>query len=227
MVCSERNEKPSEQARRGIEEQLNTNKFPEGSRLPPERQLAQELLVSRRALREALGQLEAEGRIWRGVGQGTIVGRSPPTRDKQAAIKHLTSPAELLDARLTLEPSIAGLAAIYANTQDLEEIRRCLKKSAGVTEPDGWDRWDSALHHAIGHAAHNVLISALLELLNTARSHTQWGQLRKASLTKDRQHLYSRQHKAILAAIVDRDAAEAEQQMRIHLRTVKQTLLNP
>lgn len=227
MISATRKERPSEQARREIEERLNSGEFPEGSRLPPERQLAREILVSRRALREALGQMEAEGRIWRGVGQGTVVGHPPQARNEQATVKNLTSPTELLDARLALEPSIAALAAIHANTQDLEEMRRCLKKSAGVAEPEGWDRWDSALHSAIGHASHNALIAALYDLLNAARSHTEWGQLRKASLTKDRQHLYSRQHRAILAAIADRNAEEAAHRMRIHLLTVKQTLLNP
>lgn len=229
MVSDGRKEKSSERALREIERRLSSGELPEGSHLPPERQLATELNVSRRALREALGRLEAEGRIWRGVGQGTVVGRPPPApaRDGQALVKNLTSPTELMEARLALEPSIAALAAMHATTQDLEEMHRCLKKSAGVAEHEGWDRWDGALHRAIGHATHNALIAALFDLLNSARSHTQWGQLRKASLTTERQHLYTRQHRAILAAIADRDAEEAAHCMRMHLLTVKQTLLNP
>src|SRR5699024_5222677 len=96
-----------------------------------------------------------------------------------------------------------------------------------VSEPEGWDRWDGALHGAIGYAANNALIAALFDLLNSARSHTQWGNLRKASLTRDRQIIYTRQHRAILAAINDRDADAAAQGMRTHLLTVRRTLLTP
>lgn len=226
MTSEANSKKPSERALRELTRRLESGELREASRLPPERQLAAELAVSRRALREALGRLEAEGRIWRGVGKGTIVGRTPP-KAKRTAIKGLTSPTDLMEARLALEPSIAALAAIHATTQDLEEMHRCLKKSIGVSEHEGWEQWDGALHRAIGRAAHNELIVALFDLLNSARTHTEWGQLRKASLTTDRQHLYTRQHRAILSAIANRDAQEARSCMHRHLLTVKQTLFSP
>ncbi len=219
--------KPRDIALARIEEKLAGGNFAEGSQLPPERELAIELGVSRRALREALGQLEADGRIWRGVGRGTLVGPGPRRVQQTTTVDALTSPTELMEVRLALEPSLAALAAIHATTQDLEEIERCLRKSAGVSGHEGWDKWDGALHSAIGHATHNALVVALFELLTAARMHTHWGQLRAASLNPENQQLYTDQHRQILACIQNRDADGAARAMRRHLLAVRQTLLPP
>ncbi|WP_207907826.1 FadR/GntR family transcriptional regulator [Ancylobacter aquaticus] len=56
---------------------IETGRYPLHTRLPPERQLAEMLRVSRASLREALQLLENDGRIWRRVGVGTFVGGSP------------------------------------------------------------------------------------------------------------------------------------------------------
>jgi len=56
---------------------LISGRYPAQSRLPPERELAVLLGVSRSGLREGLEILEAEGRIWRHVGKGTFVGPRP------------------------------------------------------------------------------------------------------------------------------------------------------
>jgi len=219
-------ERPGKLALREITQRLDSGEWPVGSRLPPERELAAHLGISRRALREALSWLEAEGRIWRGVGRGTIVS-NPATKTQPAEVNGLTSPAELMTARMALEPSIAALAAIHATARDLDHMRQYLENSTRATEHEGWDHWDSALHRSIGSSTHNMLIISLFDLLDSARTHTQWGQLRRASLTRDRLRQYTRQHRAILSAIAKRDGEQAAQCMRDHLQTVQQTLLNP
>lgn len=68
---------------RGIVTQLRAYlaqaELPEDRRLPPERDLAVALGVTRTELRKALGALEAEGQIWRHVGKGTFLETAPPT----------------------------------------------------------------------------------------------------------------------------------------------------
>jgi DNA-binding FadR family transcriptional regulator len=197
-----------------------------GQRLPPERELAEELNVSRRALRQALEQLESEGLIWRRTGAGTVVADVSLRRAESVdALKALTSPTELMEARLALEPVIASLAAVHATSRDLDELRHYLESGAAAKDHRGWEKWDGELHRAIGRATHNTLIERLFDLLNAARAHTEWGRLRQASLSPERQSLYTRQHRAVLAAIVDRDPEAAAQRMRAHLTTVKGTLL--
>ena len=86
-----------------------------GARLPPERQLAEELGVSRGTLRHALADLEAEGLIWRHVGRGTFIGNRPvDTVQDLSEVTRRTNPAGVMEARLSLEPELARLAALHA-----------------------------------------------------------------------------------------------------------------
>lgn len=214
-------------ALRLISARLEAENHADGARLPPERLLAQELGISRRALREALMVLEAKGKIWRGVGQGTFIGHPPvDTSMNLVEIGRQIGPTELMEARLTLEPSIAALATAHATALDIAEARRCLKKSAGVNDPLSWELWDGAFHKAVANSAHNKLISTLFEALNSVRTHTDWARLRRNSLTSDRKRIYTEQHQTILAAICERSPADAADAMRTHLLTVKDTLLS-
>ena len=99
--------KRSDFAYQQLDGMLRENRFQPQSRLPPERDLAQQLSVSRMALRAGLERLEAEGRIWRHVARGTFVGKRPEVAPKALSfITMNTSPAEVLEARLTIEPRL-------------------------------------------------------------------------------------------------------------------------
>ena len=92
--------------------------LPEDGRLPPERDLSEALGVSRTELRKALGVLEAEGQIWRHVGKGTFVGSRPIDRIADiAALAKRTNPAEVMRARLIVEPEIATLRSDWRRTK--------------------------------------------------------------------------------------------------------------
>ena len=91
---------------------LSSGRFPDQGRLPAERVLAEEFGVSRSTLRNSLGVLEAEGRIWRHVGRGTFVGERPSVdAPALSALVNQTHPEEVMEVRLALEPRIASLAA--------------------------------------------------------------------------------------------------------------------
>src|SRR5918998_1219230 len=104
--------------------------LPENGRLPPERELAAELGVSRAELRKALATLAAEGRLWRHVGRGTFVGNRPVDAPADvAAMARRTNPAEVMKARLAIEPEIARLAALNATPAHVAQMRACLTRS--------------------------------------------------------------------------------------------------
>ena len=197
----------------------------EGDRLPPERELAVELSISRRALRQALAQMELNGQVWRGKRNGTILGRRAPAT--ASGVDHSlarASPGDIMEARLTLEPVVAALAASKATAADLEKIENCARRTAEVTDDESWSRWDGAFHLAIAEATHNDVLEALITAFNTARTQPQWRSMRVSLVTPDMRRVTVAWHRAIADALRQRQPEEAGRAMRRHLLAVRDHL---
>ena len=195
-------------------------------RLPPERDLAGRLGVSRAELRKALADLEAEGVIWRHVGKGTFVGARPvDTVADVAALTRRTNPSEVMQARLTIEPEMARLAALHATSSDIAELRACIARSRQAETWRQYEAWDNRFHRAVGEATRNALLLGLLDTLTAVRRAVTWGRLRYNPVKPDPAHHSFEEHEAIVAAIADRDATAAAAAMRTHIRSVERNLL--
>ena len=196
-----------------------------GERLPPERQLCEMLGVSRSELRKALAQLEAGGEVWRHVGKGTFIGAAPGEGADLAATAARSSPAEVMNARLMLEPTLAAEAALSATGEDIAELRDCV---AGARAAETWrhyETWDNRLHRAIAASAGNGVMLALFDNLNTIRRIVTWGRRRPDDMRPPADHHSFVDHDGIVAAIAGRDPAAAEALMRAHLESVRANLL--
>ncbi len=113
-----------------LKRMIGDGRFPEQSKLPPERELAQEFDVTRSTLRKALSLLEAEGKIWRHVGKGTFVGNPPTEKSLQlSSLTRFTNPMEIMEVRLVIEPRLAGFAAMRATPEMITKMYRCIEKS--------------------------------------------------------------------------------------------------
>ncbi|MEJ1159017.1 FadR/GntR family transcriptional regulator [Prosthecomicrobium sp. N25] len=192
--------------------------------LPPERQLAAELAVGRGALRRALEVLEAEGQIWRVQGKGTFLGSRPPSADGLDGLSSRTSPAEMMEVRLEVEPTLARLAALRATAEDIEMMRRVARRIAAAPDAEARELWDGALHHRIAEAAGNRLFVGLFELIDKVRQDATFQSLRERARAGAGQALLHVQHDRIIDRIAARDAAGAEAAMREHLETVARRL---
>ena len=205
---------------------LSEGRYPVQSRLPPERELASQLGLSRSALREGLELLEAEGRIWRHVGKGTFVGERPVNGSVDLnLLSEMTNPEEVVEVRLLFEPLIAGLAALRATPAEIAHMEHLLEKGEAARDAVAWERWDAALHRAVAQAARNKLLMAIFDAFNGMRRQAAWGKLRGAALTADRLSLYRAHHREYVAAIADRDGPRAELAMRRHLQMVRDNML--
>jgi DNA-binding FadR family transcriptional regulator len=194
-------------------------------RLPPERELCEDLGVSRGELRKALAILEAEGQLWRHVGKGTFVGQRPS--DDGADITLLTSktnPGEVMRVRLLLEPAVCREAALNATSHDLAELRTCLTRQRQAETWRHYENWDNCFHRAVAQAAHNTLLLGLFDTLNTVRRAVVWGRLRPDRRAPSPDHHSFAEHEAIYAAVEHRDLDAAGRAMRTHLEHVADNL---
>jgi len=215
-----------------------------GSRLPTERQLAANLGATRTSVRRALTVLEAEGRISREVGRGTFLREEPDgsTGDGAAADQAGSAdsvaeqyldlgglrpadqagfaPADVMTIRRLLEPPAMRLVVAWATTADFGEIGRCLAGGERAASYDEFETWDLALHRSIMAASHSPLLTRLYAVIEEARHGRFWGDLKRRSASRDRQHAYQADHAELVAALRARDADRAVEAMRAHLARV-------
>ncbi|HSP26600.1 MAG TPA: FCD domain-containing protein [Saliniramus sp.] len=197
-----------------------------GGRLPSERELVVSLGVGRRTVRRALEVLETEGLIWRQQGSGTFTGPRPSVDAKvvTSLIKE-TNLAEVFEARAHLEPSLAGLAALRAQPDDLIRMRDLCDRIAAARDFDARELWDEALHRLIGQVAGNTLLFGVYRILEDVRRDEAWRAMRERARSDAMVAIYSQQHLAIVDAIGRRDPGASEQAMRDHIATLARTIL--
>ena len=193
-----------------------------GDRLPPEREIAEMLDVTRTVVREALIMLEIKGlvEVRRGAGIYVLDNAVGEGAAESADINHCNDagPFELLQARQLLESNIAEFAALQATREDIIKMRQALQleeRELASSAPGGSESGDMQFHLAIAEATHN---SMLVELFRQSWLHRHLGD------THYRQE-WLVDHKRILAALIKKDARAAKLAMWQHLENVKRRLL--
>jgi DNA-binding FadR family transcriptional regulator len=215
---------PVEQSLRAmLSEGAYDGTFRPGSKLPTERDLVERLEAPRSAIRRALEVLERDGMVIRHVGRGTFL-TDAALRQVDGAPAN-TSPAEIMQVRLLLEPQVAALAARVGTQADLDGITGCLAGGGASDDFQSFETWDAKLHRAIAGAAHNGLLMNMFDVLNTARALPVWGTLKRRTSSPERRRCYHAEHTAIVDALRDRDPVAASDGMRSHLENVSDNLL--
>ena len=137
-----------------------------GSRLPPERDLAYELEISRSTLRQALTTLTQSGHLVsvRGRAGGTFVCDEPPLAGRDGDL--LDEEAwEALDMRVAIESGAAVLAAERADSEDLDRLDELVRRMADADDFEDYRRADIRFHIGIAEAARSpALVSAMTEV---------------------------------------------------------------
>ncbi|MBL0944651.1 MAG: FadR family transcriptional regulator [Hydrogenophaga sp.] len=214
--------------RDAILDKLHSGQWRAGDRLPTERELSEQHGVSRTTVRKALLELKQQGLIEQTVGSGTYVAEHAGLRLGQRVVQdssQTTSPAELMEARLALEPAIIEMAIRNANAADLRRMEQCCAEAEQAQTLEAFEHWDAELHQAIADAAHNSFVANVFQLMKTVRAQGDWGQLKKKSVTPERRLAYQAEHRAIVDALRERDAARAREHTLAHLLHVRQNLL--
>lgn len=206
---------------------IGGERFGHDGRLPPERNLAEEIGVSRRAVRHALGVLEAEGRIIRQQGRGTFVAEARPSASELVReLAKLTNPVDTLEARLAIEPMQARLAALRATPGDIDKLFEAAEASRVAADPPSYEKADAAFHRRVAAATRNPLLIAIFEAVLETAADGSWRHGRETAHCINNQAAYAASHRRIAAAIAERNAALAEDAMRAHLTAIQQRLID-
>ena len=226
-----KSQKLSEQINSVLEERILSGIYPVGSRLPSERQLAEEFGVSRPPVRDALGMLATRGLTFSKPGGGHYVSEDLHTvflSSWQSLIqRHDYLRQDVLDFRHHIEGTLAALAASRRTETDLERLQYWLLELEGAYARQDLTRQveaDVAFHQAIADAAHNTLFSHLAaSLLLMIHKHTQSNLANMFNYTSAQEDLHG-QHRAIFQAIASSDAEAATAVARRHIDFVADTL---
>lgn len=195
-----------------------------GERLPPERELSVEFSAARGTVRAALDQLASLDFIVRRVGSGTFVRYRGHAGQEDVAV--LTSPLELIDVRMAIEPPMVRLAVLHANAQDIERMAEALARvEAGGHDARAFSRGDEAFHLSIAASTHNPLLMWLYRQLNDVRTHAQWSARRDTILSPERMAQYNRQHRDLYSRIASRDVDGAVRIISAHLEKARTDLM--
>jgi len=197
-----------------------------GDHLPPERELAERLGVSRTSVRDAIRVLELMGLLEPRQGEGTVVrDLSPDSLVSPLAsllVRNRTLLTDLWDVRKMIEPGLAARAAVHASREDVTRLEAIFaRQQAKVRQGQLAIDEDSEFHYGIATAASNRVILRVLDvLMNLLRESRE----RSLQVTGRLERSLDG-HRRILDAIRQRDASAAEAAMRQHLEEIEDVLL--
>jgi GntR family transcriptional regulator, transcriptional repressor for pyruvate dehydrogenase complex len=200
-----------------IRSHIENGEFPSGSRLPSERELAQQLKVSRPSVREALIALEVEGLVEVRTGSGVFV-----CKPQRAFPYHASSegPLEIMRARISIEGETAAMAARHIRAPQLREMENILETmDPDLNKQGSYLPADRAFHLYIAEAAGNgVLVRIVAELFDARHSPLGLQFERHFENTRTWRQALA-EHKLVVKALASRNPESARQAMQRHLRS--------
>jgi GntR family transcriptional repressor for pyruvate dehydrogenase complex len=197
---------------------IKTEELTPGDRLPPERELAKQLGISRPLLRAGLSSLISMGVLQSRQGAGTFLVDGPPALDSEPlrllAQLHGFSFEHMFETRLILEVGAAGLAAERASGEQLatmaEEIADMF---AALNDPQQFLLHDIAFHRAVAAASGNPTLATLVDMVSAILYERRRDTIARAHDFNEAVEL----HRRVYRAIRSRKPDEAREAMRDHI----------
>lgn len=209
-----------------IKEMIVAGQLRPGDRLPPEKELSEELGLSRNSLREAVKALELIRVLDVRRGDGTYVTSLSPSLllDAMSFIVDVHQDAsvlELLEVRRILEPAAAALAAPRVTPEDIAHLRELLGRVDESTPVDDLVAQDIVFHRTVSALSGNAYLTRLLDTLSgsTLRARVWRGLTQEGALART-----LTEHRAIVDALEEGDPALVEAQLLVHVSGVARWL---
>jgi DNA-binding FadR family transcriptional regulator len=235
--------------RRYVLGRIASGQLQAGDKLPTERELVAMFSSGRSTVRRALEALEKDGLIGREVGRGTFVKRtaatsaqhppfvrhqlsaigslSAPALSDLPSISRLASPADVMELRLMLEPSVVEQAVSRASQNEIDTMYDCLAQAKKSQTLEEFEHWDDMLHRSFAAASRNPLFTAVYAMIGAVRLEAQWGELKRRTLNDEMKKKHYEEHVRIVDAVRNRDAHAARLEMQHHLEHIRQNMFAP
>ncbi|WP_076417012.1 FadR/GntR family transcriptional regulator [Colwellia sp. UCD-KL20] len=205
-----------------IEASINKGDFTPGSRLPPERELAERFEVSRPTIREAIIALEVREKVEVKTGSGVYVLETATQSYKNQNI----SAFELTQARALVEGEVAALAATSITDDELEDLHKTLVMMENPKDADSIEKADKMFHNIIAGATRNgAMILSVNNLWALRASTSEIIDDYKSVCSKDN-NLTLTEHTAIYNALKEKNATKARLAMHQHFNRLINALFD-
>lgn len=202
-----------------IENLIDTGIYPPGSRLPPERELAENYSVSRPTIREAIIALEVRGRVEVKTSSGIYVTENQSTENNDLKI----SAFELTQARALVEGEAAALAATTITEEELTALHQTL---VDMENEENAENADKQFHLIISKATRNNAILVAVEKLWLLRGANEDIIDAYKGVCKQSSPKRMEEHTAIYTALKERDANAARAAMNLHFKRLINALFD-
>src|ERR671926_1297845 len=219
-IDPERRGTTSEEVISQLREMIHRGDLRPGDRLPPERDLAKMLGVSRPTLRAGIRSLAAVGVLQSRQGAGTFVVKSegPPSLDSSPlrlmASLHGFTPSEMFEARVSLEMAVASLAAERATGDQLATMsEEVADMYASLDDPEQFLVHDMRFHQTVAAASGNRILTSLMNMVAQILFDTRIKTVKRATDLKESAEM----HRHVYRAIRERNSEAAGIAMRDHL----------
>jgi len=207
-----------------LKELVRQGAYPPGSRLPGERDLAEELGVSRVTVREAQIALEAVGLLDIRVGSGVYV-LQPSANSAQDL--PVVGAFELTEARSAVESEAAALAAAAITDEEVANLEDIVERMAAETDPHSPLAADADrdFHISIARSTKNNAMLETVERLWRIRNETPEVKEAYDSICELDPERRIREHRDVVVALRKRDCDGARKAMRLHFECIIEAML--
>ena len=205
-----------------IRELLERGELRPGDKIPPERELARALKISRASLRTGIGYLAAMGVLNVRHGVGTFIHDGPAEFSKASlgfmSTLHGFQSWQMFEARRIIESSLAAMAAERGKDEHHVQLAEQVAEMFSIADdPEEFLKHDVQFHRTIAQASGNPILAALIETITSAMYEDRLKTVSRANYLRKMAEM----HRDIYRAIRSRDAGEAQRQMEQHLQVAE------
>lgn len=224
MFTPVKNTKVYEHVIEQIKDMIASGKLKKGDKLPPERDLVEQLQVSRASIREAIRALQIIGLIECRQGGGNYISENfEDSLFEPLSIMFVLQngkPEEILELRKIVEVETAALAAEKITDSELKEIKDIIDHLEESSDEDLNAKLDKELHYKIASASNNILVVSVLAAVSSLVDSFIKDARKIILIEKENKDILMQQHEDLYKALYDHNKGKAAEVMRKHLEFV-------